>query len=127
MSEEFTQLQILGYSQTKEIGKPQLPKINLLYAVANPEVSIEIIDTKISEKRWVGKVYPAQPPQIDREKPKQVDFQIDDTFYTTDTYYPNSVARLYEKGYIRDIAFVNSLYFLFNIILTQKLQRYMRK
>jgi len=102
----FTRLEIPGSGFLGELGKPQLPCINNLYAVPTTEVSLEIVEANIAESRNVGKVYPAQKPQIDCDTGENAEFIIDESFYDLDINYPNNLAEIILDGKIRDIPFI---------------------
>ncbi len=102
----FTRVDILGSGFTGEPGKPQLPCINLMYAVPTTLVSLEILEAHIAESHPVGRLYPAQQPHIDGYTGEDVEFIIDENFYEMDITYPTNIVEIIQEGKIRDIPFI---------------------
>ena len=85
-----------------DFGKPQMPVVTRLIAVPTVDVSLDIVDFKITESRSIGKIYPAQFPQTDSEI-GELEFIIDEMFYQQDIKYPGKLAEIVYEGKIRDI------------------------
>ena len=105
-NKDFTILTIPNSGFIGDLGKPQIPLYTELYAVPNNHLTIEIINTHILETRNVGKIYPAQQPQIESKYNQDLTFEYDEEFYQQDISYPNSLVEIIDTGNIRDIPFV---------------------
>jgi len=102
----FTRVEIPSSGFTSEIGKPQLPSVNLMYAVPTTLVSLEILEAHIAESYPVGRLYPAQQPHIDGYTGEDVEFIVDENFYELDVTYPTNIVEIIKDGKIRDIPFI---------------------
>ena len=103
---EFTTTSIKNTGYLATLGRPQLPQITTLLAVADTSVSIEIIETEIREITQVNTIYPAQPPQTDSPSPKTEEFVMDSYFYGQITTYPETIISTTGAGSLRDIPFI---------------------
>ena len=102
----FTLLQIQGSGFIGELGKPQLPVVTYLYAIPTMEFSVEIVETTVAEIRDIGRIFPAQYPQMDHASSDNQEFVFDSSFYALDILYPEEIYQIVQKGNIRDVPFV---------------------
>jgi hypothetical protein len=102
----FTLLNIPDSGLTGEPGKPQLPYINLMYAVPTTPVSLEILEAHTAKSHPIGRLYPAQQPNIDGYTGEDAQFIIDENFYELDITYPTNIVEINQEGKIRDIPFI---------------------
>ncbi len=107
----FTILNIPNSGFIGEMGKPQLPMWTRLYAVPNNQFSLEILESNILETRNVGRIYPAQQPQIDGDFIDESEFVFDKSFYQQDLSYPDCIVKILETGNIRDVPFVRIVFY----------------
>jgi hypothetical protein len=89
-----------------ELGKPKIPMWTQLFAVPSTQISVEILNANIVDSYHVGKVYPAQQPQIDSDPIENSEFFFDESFYKQDLEYPGQIVEIKNSGNIRDIPFV---------------------
>ena len=76
------------------LGKPQIPMWTQLYAVPSTQISVEILDAHIVDSYHVGRVYPAQQPQIDSDPIETSEFFFDESFYQQDIEYPGQIVEI---------------------------------
>ena len=107
----FTILNIPNSGFIGEMGKPQLPMWTRLYAVPNNQFSLEILESNILETRNVGRILPAQQPQIDGDFIDESEFVFDKSFYQQDLSYPDCIVKILETGNIRDVPFVRIVFY----------------
>lgn len=90
---KFEKLRIPDHGFTNEPGKPQLPAIRGLIEIPpNKNVSLTITTLRSSELLNYT-IYPAQAPIPEScEGVNEDAFQFDQSFYSTDAYYPHSLA-----------------------------------
>ena len=88
------------------LGKPQIPIQTQLYAVPSDQVTLEVLDAHIADSLHVGRVYPAQQPQMDDDLLRENEFFFDESFYQQDIEYPGHIVEIKNSGKIRDIPFV---------------------
>jgi parallel beta-helix repeat protein len=95
-------LTLPGYGYTNEIGKPKLPAIRLLLAVPSlSNISLDVIDIKYAVLPEEFNIYPVQEP-IPECGNYTSEFTIDESFYNTDSFYPDKLVNIGDKGILRD-------------------------
>ena len=103
---QFTTFHIPNKGFIGNLGKPQLPLITKMIAVPTKNITIKILNSQIGESKFVGKIYPAQSPQLDNGKYEKNEFIIDEPFYQQDIEYPGILSDIVYNGKIRDINFI---------------------
>lgn len=103
---EYRRISIPGcLPATQDIGKPEVPRFNVLLAIPNgAQVSLEVL-TKETRMLRLANVYPLQPLQNDDEKPPA--FVFDWAFYEQDGAHPGKDAALIHTGVWRDLSVAN--------------------
>ncbi len=103
--EEYQLLRLPGEQWLRDPGKPQLPQIIRILAIAPGEVpEVEVIG-EISSILKGYNIYPAPQPVIKRspDGTRWVDYRFtkDETLYSQDSYFPSQVARIEKTGWLR--------------------------
>jgi hypothetical protein len=91
--ERYQTLNIPNAGHTAEVGKPQVPAIRKFVEIPHyTNVTVEIFCSDYSEYMCYN-VYPAQQPQADNDT-NEPPFVIDQTTYSTNGFYPSSIAEV---------------------------------
>lgn len=125
----YQRLAIPDQNKSTEVGFPEIPVISQLIAVPDCEqVNLRIIPTDSIERENYY-IYPA-PQLVEKYAPDGYsypaeEFAIDDSVYSADRYFPNSLGTIAELGSIREqgVARVEIYPIQFNPI-TNKLKVY---
>lgn len=98
---KFAVLKLGDYGFTTELGKPQIPVITKLIEVPiGARVEAKVISYKEGSMFITSRVKPVQPP-VPKVPNPQVQFTMDNQFYSTDTFYPNKIVEVHNAGIIR--------------------------
>jgi hypothetical protein len=108
-SDEFKKLTFLGESFTSETGKPEIPVVRMMLAIADCDsysLTVELGDsTEFSD----ATIWPvpgwAVGHQDECENVYEV-FAIDEEFYEEDVLYPEAAAIIADDGWVRDQRYV---------------------
>lgn len=126
-------LSAVGYGQTDEVGRPQLPlKGTLLGVPPSAEYSLRIIEVEEEIVPGSFNVYPVpQPvPRWDEEGNLDyvgLEFAKDEGVYSTNIFYPADVAEIGSSAFIRDQKVVQLRFFPFGYNpVTGELRHYRR-
>ena len=103
---EFTLIEVPGAGFFGAIGSPQLPAVTQLYAIADEEISAELLDSHIFKTEHIERIYPVQNPQSDSMSAEASPFMFDESAYKNDAVNPTELFEIVETGRIRDISFV---------------------
>lgn len=110
--------QIDGYSNSLEVGNPNLPTINRLFEIplgAKVEVEVVNIDIQYVDLKEIGinaPIIPAQAPAVKSDLVKR-DFAYNKLVYMMNKYYKNDLMKTEVLGIYRD---VNLARFIFSPI-----------
>lgn len=93
-STRYHHLSLPGFSRMDKPGAPALPMINEIVALPKGStVRIELLDTTILELKGYT-IYPALEPARDTEGAPSPRFSIDQSVYSSDTFYPENHVEL---------------------------------
>lgn len=85
---------IKDFTHLKAVGKPALPSHTDLVAIADKKnYTIEILNTEYTEIHGI-QIAPARPPLRDTYGVEDPNYKLDKTFYNTDKFYPEKIARI---------------------------------
>jgi hypothetical protein len=103
----YQKLEFPGYFTTQTIGKPALPIISELIGIPNDKnVRISIVDSTRTVLSGY-KVYPFQTPLDESEEP--IAFDIDEEFYLSNSYFPETSAAVSSPMIWRNVRNVNMI------------------
>lgn len=108
----FLQVQVPGFDQSEEPGRPQLPRTGTLIGL--PPTGVAAVRILASESTVVPlnhPVYPAPRPvpvpisdQVDGTPPSPAyQFVLDRVTYSRDAFYPSSIAEIVDLGTMRGL------------------------
>ena len=104
-SKTFQIIRLRGCAHTEDVGLPQLPR--LVRTIAIPDDAKRVEATVIESQYDLVSgytVYPAQRPQTDLSGPPP--FEIDESAYERDVFYPGQIVRVGNIARWRDITIV---------------------
>jgi len=110
----FTSISISGYGNTEKVGLPQLPvKGFLLNIPSEANASVNVIDYDVEKVSLNSKVYPVPEPVVKKTSFQYFDykFKINESFYNTDSFYPENLSEIGFSGFLRDKKVVNLKFF----------------
>jgi len=97
-----------GCGQTDDVGQPQLPVRGTLLGIpASAEYSLRVIEVEQETVPGRYNVYPAPQPVLERDgdgTPTELSYEFarDEAIYSSNAFYPASVAEVGSSGFIRD-------------------------
>jgi hypothetical protein len=100
----FTFVTMPGAGQSMTVGCPQLPFASCFLAAPNTQATLEIMYEDYYTVD-VGQIYPAQQPEPEAAIQVEPEFEMDQTVYGTDEYYPAQLAVIADTGMIRVVPF----------------------
>ena len=101
----FHFIRMAGFTHTKEVGKPALPCYNELIGIPQgADVSIKILKAEYKDYSNFL-VYPALQPARDTKGAPEPEFEIDEDFYKTNSYYPSSLVSMNNSFEWRDFTY----------------------
>ncbi len=108
-SNSYSLLLIEGYNSNKQnIGKADLPMYNKLIEIphgASVNVNVISFDEEIIyllDEGVSNQLYPVQPSYSKSTDPADIIFQYDETYYSTDQFSTEPMAKIAELGYMRE-------------------------
>ena len=110
----FTQMNIdSSYPSTKSIGAPNLSSFNTLIEIPrNSNIKIEIINDDFTEYDLndFNINYPILPVQLPVSKSaskEELNFALNESIYTTNSYFSNNLISVNKKGLLREVEIAN--------------------
>ena len=109
--QDFTLPYISDFGFTTLIGKPKLPVIRYMYEIpmnSKPILSVKSEENKIiklNDMSLPKQVVPVQP-SIVKVLDAQTNFVLDQDYYKTNQFFPDSIADIAEIGVIRNHQFI---------------------
>ena len=101
----YQKLSFPGYQTTHDIGLPALPNISELIRVPDgSNLNITVFNETVTYFSGYT-IYPYQTPLLEDEVP--IGFDIDETFYSTNAYYPGNSVTLSAIMSFRNVANTN--------------------
>ena len=98
---KFAVIKIGDYGYTTELGKPQLPVISKFIEVPiGAKVTARVVSYQSGSMFITERVKPVQPP-VPKVPNPQVEFTMDQEFYSTNAFYPQKMVEVKEAGIIR--------------------------
>ncbi|MFC2111583.1 C25 family cysteine peptidase, partial [Bacteroidota bacterium] len=121
----YQKLIIDGYGQLNEVGKPSLPSHTDLIAITENSNATIVIEEVITKEYSGYMVYPALEPAVDTKDAPNPEFQIDNTTYNTNKFFPENIVEIIDIQKLRGmpIAMVNICPVQFNPV-TGKIRVY---
>lgn len=97
----YDYLDIKDFNKMSDVGKPALPAHNDIIAVPdNASVTIEILETQFKEISGFM-IHPALKPATDTYGKPEPPFEIDQTTYSTNAYFPKDIVGVLDIQKIR--------------------------
>jgi len=112
-------LDVLGYGRTDDEGRPQLPlKGTMLGIPPGAELTLNVLEADGQIVAGHHNIYPAPHLVVERDLEGNVtyrglEFVKDDSVYSSNTFYPGSIAEIGSSGFIRDQRVVQLRFFPF--------------
>ena len=110
-------LSAAGYGEMDEIGKPQLPLKGVMLGIpADAEVTVNILESDVSDSVKNYNLYPVPRPIVERDLEAGIqylglEFTKDESLYSTGDFYPADISEVASTGFIRSQRFAQlSLY-----------------
>lgn len=103
----YALLKVDGFGQIGEIGSPSLPGYVDIIAMPSSvkDLNVEIVDAQyVDYNNFV--IYPVQEPDVDIDTPVEKAFRLNQQAYTSNSFYPSSVAQIVNLQDYRDIPLV---------------------
>ena len=112
-------LTVAGYGQTGDVGHPQLPLKGTLLGIppaADFTLTVLEVEEEIVSERY--NIYPVPQPVFERDLEgdlgyMRLEFAKDESVYSSDRFYPASIAEVGSSGFIRDQRVVELRFFPF--------------
>ena len=120
---EYTQLRVPGCGSTAEhIGFPEMPFKGFFLEI--PSGVVPMIEMGKTATSALGKgftIYPHQAPQPDNGDQGEVSFDMNETAYSLDAFYPSSPIVIGDPGFIRGrcVVFVQVFPLQYNPVTTE--------
>lgn len=112
-------LSVADYGETGEVGKPQLPLKGVMLGIpAEAEVTLNVLESDVAVSAERYNLYPVPKPIVERDLEGGVryvglEFAKDESFYSSDDFYPANVAEIASSGFIRSQRFVQLCFYPF--------------
>ncbi|MGB3905948.1 MAG: C25 family peptidase propeptide domain-containing protein, partial [Anaerolineae bacterium] len=112
-------LTVAGYGQTGDVGHPQLPLKGTLLGIppaADFTLTVLEVEEEVVSERY--NIYPVPQPVFERDLEgdlgyMRLEFAKDESVYSSDRFYPASIAEVGSSGFIRDQRVVELRFFPF--------------
>ena len=112
-------LTVAGYGQTGDVGHPQLPLKGTLLGIppaADFTLTVLEVEEEIVSERY--NIYPVPQPVFEHDLEGDLtyaglEFAKDESVYSSDRFYPASIAEVGSSGFIRDQRVVDLRFFPF--------------
>ena len=112
-------LTVAGYGQTGDVGHPQLPLKGTLLGIppaADFTLTVLEVEEEIVSERY--NIYPVPQPVFERDVEgdlghMRLEFARDESVYSSDRFYPASIAEVGSSGFIREQRVVELRFFPF--------------
>ncbi len=101
----YDRVVVPGYSQSDEVGKPQVPVLGTLLGIPPMgEFSLEILSVESKMLKGSYELVPAPRPVLAEDEFAAGEWQYtkDQTAYLTDQVHPNIAARVGDEAWMRD-------------------------
>jgi hypothetical protein len=100
---KFELIRVNGFASIGDVGKPDLPCYNDVFVVPQKEgLKIKILETKYQEYDSFC-VYPALEPQLDSEKDSTPRIKLDESTYSSNSYYPAEIVKIVSVQDYREV------------------------
>ena len=105
-------LSVADYAETGEVSKPQLPLKGVMLGIpAEAEVTLNVLESDVTISAEHYDLYSVPRPIVERDLEGGIryvglEFTKDESFYSTDDFYPADITEIASTGFIRSQRFV---------------------